>query len=235
LREIVRKLKEEMEKISINEQYLDDPDDPPIPSDLKTFQFVEYDRYMTIDGLITFNFDNVIKESNIYWKSEYIENPYLDRCIMNGHNIPQQKCNWFILPMNLKIEEMKYRFFENFLHFGEHDIVSLEEMDELIKDFLQNCKSRHEYGEFEWNDELIKKIVKKYNLTKNAFLLDMMEVIGGRDKDEIFRLMRIIEVSVYVPRETSDFYGKRCKKCEKKKRTMSKMEFERHEGMVREL
>jgi hypothetical protein len=73
--EIGRKLKIKCEEGMMNEerQYFEDPDDSPIPNDFKTFQFVECDRYITTEGLVTFNLDYIIKKLNIYWKRGYTE------------------------------------------------------------------------------------------------------------------------------------------------------------------
>jgi hypothetical protein len=42
-------------------QYFDDPDNPPLPVEFKIFQFVECAKYMTLDGIITFNFNYIIQ------------------------------------------------------------------------------------------------------------------------------------------------------------------------------
>jgi hypothetical protein len=63
---IEKKLEEPIQPIP-EKQYYDDLNDPPIPTDFKTFQFVECDNYLTPEGILTFNFDYFIK---IYQKLE---------------------------------------------------------------------------------------------------------------------------------------------------------------------
>jgi hypothetical protein len=57
---IIRKLETEEKK---KRSYFEDPDNPPIPNDFKTFQFVEINNYMTDNGAVTFNLDYVIRMS----------------------------------------------------------------------------------------------------------------------------------------------------------------------------
>jgi hypothetical protein len=130
-----------------------------MPNEFTTFQFIECDKYMTTGGYVTFNFDYVIKKSKIYWNKGYIENQFLDPCFRNVPNIPHGEFNWFICPMYLKIVDMQYSYFDIFLHYDEQDIIPLDDIDELIKDYLMN-KEESSRSDLEWNDEIIRKLVK---------------------------------------------------------------------------
>jgi hypothetical protein len=57
--------------------------------------------------------------------------------------------------MDLKIEEMQFRYYENFLHDDDQDIISLEEMDELIKGYLVDKEGCYLDNTLTWNDELL--------------------------------------------------------------------------------
>jgi hypothetical protein len=70
LRGIVRKL--EIKVINEERQYFEDHDDPPIPNNFKTFQFVEYDNYMTIEGLITLNLTMLLRNEKYIRNQEIL-------------------------------------------------------------------------------------------------------------------------------------------------------------------
>jgi hypothetical protein len=64
-------------------KHVDDSDDPPIPTDFKTYQFIECDNYLTIDGFKKFNLDFVIRTTK---KEEY--RSYTEDTLLNDPNIP---------------------------------------------------------------------------------------------------------------------------------------------------
>jgi hypothetical protein len=63
----------------------------------------------------------------------------------------------------------------------------------------------------------------------------MMEVIRDKDKKILFERMKQPPINLVIPKETRDYYGKRYKECGKKKWTMSKRDYKRHEDMLIEL
>jgi hypothetical protein len=48
-----------------------------------------------------------------------------------------------------------------FLHYGEQDIVSIEEIDELINVFCENIEEDPYERKLICNNDLLKKLVKK--------------------------------------------------------------------------
>jgi RNA binding exosome subunit len=72
----VKLLEQLMQFESTIHEYFDDPDDPPVPRIEKTYQFIEFDKYMTYKGLIKFDLDYVIERTKIMkmiWVMNYTQ------------------------------------------------------------------------------------------------------------------------------------------------------------------
>jgi hypothetical protein len=93
-----------MQETNEEKQYFEDPDDPPIPNEFKTFQFIECDAYNTREGFIMFNLDYVIKAAKYLFPT----NTYMQRCIDEGPIIPLQEYRWFMCPLYRELEEIQY-------------------------------------------------------------------------------------------------------------------------------
>jgi hypothetical protein len=115
-------------------------------------------------------------------------------------------------------------------------IHSLDEIDELSKNYLMDLEaSDNSYYDFDWDDEMIKKLVKKCKLTERALLWDEMGVIENKDKEKICKLLEESPIKLITPKETSSYIGKRNEECKKKKWTMSRSDFLECQWMMEEL
>jgi hypothetical protein len=74
--------------------------------------------------------------------------------------VPWEEYRFFPCPLDFKCEEIQEAFWDNYLHYGEHDLVTIEWFDHLLKDKLEK-----EY----WDDEYLSMFMTKYQLTDRPF------------------------------------------------------------------
>jgi hypothetical protein len=50
-----------------------------------------------------------------------------------GPNIPMSEYKFYTCPLDTNIQLVHEAYYENYLHYGEQDIVTVEEIEHLIK------------------------------------------------------------------------------------------------------
>jgi hypothetical protein len=100
-RVIERQLSENI--VTEQKQCFEDPDDPSMPNEFKTFKFGDRDNYMTCDGVRTFNFEYVMEKIK---KHPYV-NLCTQRCLEEGPNISLNEYKWYACLLEIEMNMPK--------------------------------------------------------------------------------------------------------------------------------
>jgi hypothetical protein len=115
---------------------------------------------MTFRGLIKFDLDYVIERTT--FSRKFLVMNCRQKAIEESPEIPMNEYRWYFCPLEVSTCQMQIGYYSHWMKYNENIKVSVEKISEIIKDWIYNRADK------------IYKLVIKYDLTKAAFIWDVL-------------------------------------------------------------